>query len=79
MDQRIFEQKLSVEGTSLYLMMSALSDQGASLRRETMLSIWNASPDKLDTALEELAGRGIAAPQPGGPWALLPFDQWRPA
>ncbi|RJX30636.1 MAG: hypothetical protein C4525_12215 [Desulfarculus sp.] len=79
MDRRIFDQKLSVEGTSLYLLMTALSDQGATLRRETMLPMWNASPEKLDGALKELAGRGIAGQDAGGAWFLNPATHWRPA
>lgn len=77
MDQRIFEQGLSVEATSLYLLMTALSDQGTPLHREHLLTMWNSEKSALDRALIELAGRGIAEPQPGGQWALLPFDQWR--
>jgi hypothetical protein len=77
MDQRIFEQGLSTEGTSLYLMMTALSDQGASLERERMLSMWNAQEAALDSALEELAARGISEKQANGHWRLQPFERWR--
>lgn len=77
MDQQIFEQGLSTEGTSLYLMMTALSDQGASLKRELMLPMWNAEETDLDSALEELAARGISEKQPNGHWRLQPFEQWK--
>ncbi len=78
MDQRIFKQGLSVEGTSLYLLMASLSDQGAPLSRERMLTIWNSDPAALDAALEELALRNIAVSAPDGSWLLNPASQWRP-
>ncbi len=79
MDRRIFEQGLSTEGTSLYLMMTALSDQGAALERERMLSMWNAPEEALDAALKELAGRDIVQKQANGNWWLMPFEDWQPA
>ncbi|MCF8032685.1 MAG: hypothetical protein K9K66_06880 [Desulfarculaceae bacterium] len=77
MDQRIFEQGLSVEGTSLYLLMVSLSDRGAPLTKDQMLSIWNGDPVDLDTALTELAGRNIVAGAPDGSWLVNPQSQWR--
>jgi hypothetical protein len=77
MDQRIFEQGLSVEATSLYLLMVSLSDQGAPLTREQMLIIWNSEPAALDASLQELAGRNIVAGAPDGSWLVNPASHWR--
>ena len=77
MDQRIFEQGLSVEATSLYLLLSALSDQGAPLTLERVEPIWNAEPETLGASFEELAERGIAGRDEAGAWHLNPASQWR--
>ncbi|MCB2228503.1 MAG: hypothetical protein KQH53_17615 [Desulfarculaceae bacterium] len=78
MDQRIFEQGLSVVGTSIYLLMVALSDQGAPLTREQMLTIWNGEDTELDEGLKELAGRGIVMSAPDGSWLVNPSADWKP-
>jgi len=77
MDQRIFEQGLSVETTSLYLLMVSLSDRGAPLTREQMLSIWNGEEHELDQGLQDLAKRNIAVTAPDGSWMLNPGSHWR--
>ena len=79
MDQRIFEQGLSMEATSLYLLMVSLSDRGAPLTRLQMLSIWNGEEAELDHGLEELRGRNIAVTAPDNSWLLNPAIDWRPA
>lgn len=78
MDQRIFEQGLSVEATSLYLLLSSLSDQGVPLTLEWVEPIWNAEPETLGTSFEELAGRGIAKQDQAGAWHLNPASEWQP-
>lgn len=79
MDQRIFNQGLSVEATSLYLLLSALSDQGTPLTLERVRPIWNAPEESLSTSFTELNGRGIAQQDETGAWHLNPAPQWRPA
>ncbi len=77
MEQRIFDLKLSVEGTSLYLLMVGLSDSGASLNRDTVLKVWNAPLAQLDQAFTELVARRVAGSDAGGAWFLRPASDWR--
>ncbi len=77
MDQRIFELGLSVPATSLYLLMTALSDGGASLNRANVVNVWNAPPEQLDQAFAELVARGVAGADPDGSWFVRPFADWR--
>ena len=85
MDQRIFNMGLTVEATSLYLLMVSLSDGGTVLTRGNMEPFWNGSPEDLTSALEELqrrkvleAGREDYALLPAGHW-LMPPDPAGPA
>jgi len=77
MDQRIFELNLSVEATSLYLLMVPLSDSGAILDRPTMLKFWNSGPEELDRALAELEERGVISGGRQGRWHIQPVGNWR--
>ncbi len=77
MDQRIFELELSVEATSLYLLMVPLSDSGAVLDRPTMLRFWNSAPQELDRALAELEGRGVISGDQRGRWHIRPAGSWQ--
>ena len=77
MDQRIFEMKLSVEATSLYLLMVPLSDAGAVLDRPTILRFWNSSPEELDRALAELEARGVISGDQRGRWYIRPAGSWQ--
>lgn len=78
MDQRIFNQGLSVEATSLYLLLSSLSDQGVALVLERVEPIWNAEPETLGESFKELASRGIASQDQAGTWRLNPASEWLP-
>lgn len=78
MDQRIFEQGLSVVATSIYLLMVALSDRGAPLTREQMLSVWNGEDAELDQGLAELSERGIVVSAPDSSWLVNPATDWKP-
>ncbi|MGD8564309.1 MAG: hypothetical protein PVG03_17335 [Desulfarculaceae bacterium] len=78
MHQQIFDLNLSVEATSLYLLMVSLSDSGTPLEREIMLKIWNSTPEKLDQALKELAERQVAETGSQDRWHLLPSSMWTP-
>ncbi len=77
MDQRIFQLGLSVEATSLYLLMVPLSDSGAVLDRPTMLRFWNSDPAELDRALAELERRGVISGGQRERWHILPAGNWR--
>ncbi len=76
MDQRIFNLNLSVEATSLYLLMVALADGGTHLVRENILPLWNASPPELEAAFQELKQRGVAGEGAAGDWFLRPAEEW---
>jgi hypothetical protein len=77
MEQRIFDLKLSVEGTSLYLLLVGLTDSGATLNRDTVLKFWNAPSEQMDQAFTELVVRRVAGSHPDGEWLLYPAGQWR--
>ena len=75
MDQRIFNLGLTVEATSLYLLMVSLSDGGTVLTRANMEPFWNGSPEELSDALEELMGRKVLEAGKED-YALLPPVNW---
>lgn len=77
MDQRIFDLKLSVEGTSLYLLITGLSDSGATVNREVAMKVWNAPEEQIDQAFTELVARGVAGADAKGDWYLRPAAEWR--
>ena len=77
MDQRIFQIGLSVEATSLYLLMDSLGDGGLVLNRDTVARFWNAEPRQLDLAARELRARGIMDHDSQFNWFLRPQADWR--
>lgn len=64
MDRTIFDMNLSVEATSLYILIcsNTAGNQGPTL--ETLLSIWNGSDEQMKTAADELTRRGILLTPP---------------
>ncbi|MBI5522537.1 MAG: hypothetical protein HY910_07915 [Desulfarculus sp.] len=77
MEQRIFEMGLSVPATSLYLLLVALSDGGATLNRANALNFWNLAPKDLDLAFTELVLRRIAGADPDTTWFIRPTAEWQ--
>lgn len=77
MEARVFEQNLTVEGTSLFLLLESLSDSGMPLVRDEVIRFWNASPQSLDDSFAELAGRDMAEADASGAWHLKPFAEWK--
>lgn len=77
MDQKIFTMGLTVEATSLYLLMVSLSDAGTPLTKDNCQQFWNSSPQDLEAALAELERRGITGRGPGGAWFIQPSGDWR--
>lgn len=61
MNRQIFNIGLTTEGTSLYLLLCGLNDEGASLTTNTVLSVWTGTREAFGKALEELEGRNIVA------------------
>lgn len=76
MDRKIFEMSLSVEATSLYLLLVPLAEGGVPLNRDSALQFWNSSDDKLDDAIEELLARAVIQEGSTGDWLLLPPSSW---
>ncbi|MDL2259952.1 hypothetical protein LJB99_03650 [Deltaproteobacteria bacterium OttesenSCG-928-K17] len=54
MDTRIFDQGLSVNAVSSYILICALRVEGGEARRSVVLTRWNAGPEELDQAVAEL-------------------------
>ncbi len=76
MDRKIFEMSLSVEATSLYLLLVPLAEGGVPLNRDSAMQFWNSSQDKLDDAAEELLARCVIQTVISGDWLLLPPTSW---
>ncbi len=76
MDQKIFTMGLSVEATSLYLLMVSLSDAGTPLSLESCRHFWNSSLEDLEAAMAELAHRGIIDKTSLENWFIQPASHW---
>lgn len=76
MDQKIFTMGLSVEATSLYLLMVSLSDAGTPLTLDSCSQFWNSSPEDLENAWAELDRRGIISKASLDNWFIQPSNQW---
>lgn len=76
MDQKIFTMGLSVEATSLYLLMVSLSDAGTPLTLDSCSQFWNSSPEDLENAWAELDERGIISKASLDNWFIQPSSQW---
>jgi len=76
MDNRIFELGLSVEAVSLYLILYDLDFSKIPLERKSIEPRWNAAPEALDQAVEELVmhrvvdrKEGLLVLNPQGMWS----------
>ena len=76
MEQRIFEMGLTVQATSLYLLLVSLAQAGAPLTRANVLSFWNAPEPDIDQAFAELVVRRITGTEAGGAWRVRPIEEW---
>jgi hypothetical protein len=70
---------LSVEATSLYLLMISLSDGGMVLARENLARYWNASDEALTAAIRELMRRGVIEEGREQVYHVRPSSDWRSA
>lgn len=59
MDRAIFDLKASVEATSLYILLSALSDRGQPLSLKVARPLWNGAEEDLAKGAKELIQRGV--------------------
>ncbi len=83
MDQAIFSMKVSVEATSLYLLICSLLDDDVSPTLGNLESRWTGDGETLQRALHELARRRIVhrerISENEALLELLPTDAWIPA
>jgi hypothetical protein len=61
MDRAIFDLNISVEATSLYILLCALMDAGEDPTLQNASVKWTGTKEALDTAARELIERGIVA------------------
>lgn len=61
MDRAIFDLTISVEATSLYILLCALLDAGEEPNLENAAAKWTGSPEALVEAARELIERCIIA------------------
>jgi hypothetical protein len=59
MDRAIFDLKISIEATSLYILLCALMDGGQPPTLENALPKWTGTEESLLAAARELIGRCI--------------------
>jgi len=59
MDRAIFDLKMSVEATSLYILLCALMDGGEAPTLENALQKWTGTEESILMSAEELIGRCI--------------------
>jgi sugar lactone lactonase YvrE len=78
MEQRIFEQGLSVEATSAYIVLDSLRSAPDGPSVDLARNIWTGTPETLDRALRELAQRRIIElpRDTGGRVELRPPETW---
>jgi hypothetical protein len=81
MDRNIFNLRVSVEATSVYILICSLLDQGQSPTLQQIRSLWNGTEDSLRRALLELMERQVlssARDLPEDyPLAVYPGNQWK--
>lgn len=76
MSSPIFEMNLSMEATSLYLLLEGLAGPGAVLLRDECLISWNASEEEFEKGQEELLSKGIVEKKGEG-LKMVPTEQWK--
>ncbi len=59
MDRAIFDMNASVEATSLYILLCALSDEGNAVTLKMARQRWNSSEEDLFKGASELIGLGV--------------------
>jgi len=75
MEQKIFELGLSVQGTSLYLVLDSLLNDGQNLSLENVKARWLDSEQQLTQSIQELEGHGVVEVV-GNNLLLRPAVEW---
>ena len=78
MQDRIFSLGLSVEAVSLYLILHDLEFHGMPLERENIEPRWNAPPQALEHAIEELVMHMVVQHK-NDSLTLNPQEAWTPS
>lgn len=65
MDTQIFNQNLSVETTSAYIVVASLAGDGIRPEMAAIKARWNAGPEALEQSLAELQALNIVERHPG--------------
>jgi hypothetical protein len=81
MDRNIFNLRVSLDATSVYILICSLLDQGHSPTLQLIRSLWNGTEDALRKALLELMERQVLSPArdfpEDYPLAVYPGDKWK--
>ncbi len=81
MDRNIFKLGTSVEATSLYILLCALTEENQSITLDHASRQWNGTPEGLLKGAAELMERGVlVGTHPltqNQPLFVAPSDQWR--
>lgn len=83
MDTRIFDQALSMEATSAYILIDALQTEGLSPRLSLVRPRWNGSEEDLAGALNDLLAHQVIALELSSGEAdpvyrTTPYFRWKP-
>lgn len=78
MDQAIFNLNMSVEATSLYLMLDDMLSRGDTPNFEACELKWTTSCEKLEAAMHELAARGVIDRAEDGTLLIKESQHWKP-
>ncbi len=82
MDRAIFQMNASVEATSLYILLCALSDEGNPVTLKTARERWNGSEKDLMNGALELVQLGVIQGEEPlsheAPLHIQPRDRWQP-
>jgi len=75
MEDRIFELGLTVEGTSLYLLLDAVGGPGADVEMQAVRDRWQGTETELQKSIQELKAHKVAVRSEAG-LRVLPVQGW---
>jgi hypothetical protein len=83
MDTKIFDQGLSMEAVSVYIIIGVLQNEGASPHLSLIRPRWNSSEEELAGALNDLLAHQVIALEPNSGEAdpvyrTTPYFRWKP-
>jgi len=76
MEQKIFNLGLSIDGTSLYLILAALQSEDKPLTMENIKPRWLAPEEKLTESITELKAHQVISTI-GENFILRPATEWQ--